>query len=55
MNYIKQVFNATNLDMAKDICLSKDVRYPNKFEDETQFLINFIKEKKIKRKFKTNL
>jgi ubiquinone/menaquinone biosynthesis C-methylase UbiE len=47
MNYIKQVFNATNLDMAKDICLSKDVRYPNKFEDETQFLINFIKEKKI--------
>ena len=47
MNYIKQVFNATNLDMAKDICLSKDVRYPNKFEEETQFLINFIKEKKI--------
>jgi 2-polyprenyl-3-methyl-5-hydroxy-6-metoxy-1,4-benzoquinol methylase len=47
MNYIKQVFDATNLDMAKNICLSKDDRYPNKFEEETQFLINFIKERQI--------
>jgi len=47
MNYIKQVFDATDLEMAKNICLSKDIRYPNKFEEETEFLINFIKEKKI--------
>jgi 2-polyprenyl-3-methyl-5-hydroxy-6-metoxy-1,4-benzoquinol methylase len=47
MNYIKQVFDATDLEVAKNICLSKDIRYPNKFEEETQFLINFIKEKKI--------
>lgn len=47
MNYIKQVFDAIDLEVAKNICLSKDIRYPNKFEEETQFLINFIKEKKI--------
>lgn len=47
MNYIKQVFDATDLEIAKNICLSKDARYPNKFEEETQFLIDFIKKQKI--------
>lgn len=45
--YIKQVFDTTDLEMAKNICLSKDIRYPNKFEEETQFLINFLKDKNI--------
>jgi 2-polyprenyl-3-methyl-5-hydroxy-6-metoxy-1,4-benzoquinol methylase len=44
MNYIRQVFDATDLEIGKQICLSKDVRYPNKFEEETQFLIDFIKQ-----------
>lgn len=47
MNYIKQVFDATDLEIAKNICLSKDIRYPNKFEEETQFLIEFIKQKEL--------
>lgn len=45
--YIRQVFDTTDLEMAKNICLSKDIRYPNKFEEETKFLIDFIKEKNI--------
>jgi len=45
--YIKQVFDPTDLEMAKNICLSKDIRYPNKFEEETQFLIDFLKNKKL--------
>lgn len=45
--YIKQVFDTTDLEVAKNICLSKDVRYPNKFEEETEFLINFLKNRKI--------
>jgi 2-polyprenyl-3-methyl-5-hydroxy-6-metoxy-1,4-benzoquinol methylase len=44
MNYIRQVFDATDLETGKQICLSKDIRYPNKFEEETQFLIDFIKQ-----------
>jgi 2-polyprenyl-3-methyl-5-hydroxy-6-metoxy-1,4-benzoquinol methylase len=44
MNYIRQVFDATDLETGKQICLSKDIRYPNKFEEETQFLIEFIKQ-----------
>lgn len=47
MNYIKQVFEPTEMEMAKGICLSTDIRYPNKFEEETEFLINFIKDEKL--------
>jgi 2-polyprenyl-3-methyl-5-hydroxy-6-metoxy-1,4-benzoquinol methylase len=45
--YIRQVFDTTDLEIAKNICLSKDIRYPNKFEEETKFLIDFIRDKAI--------
>jgi ubiquinone/menaquinone biosynthesis C-methylase UbiE len=45
--YIKQVFDTTDLEVAKNICLSKDSKYPNKFKEETKFLIDFLKNKKI--------
>ncbi len=43
-DYIKEVFNPTSLQHAKDICLTPDFNDPNKFENETRFLINFLKE-----------
>ena len=42
--YIKEVFNPTSLQHAKDICLTPDSSDPNKFENETRFLIDFLKE-----------
>lgn len=42
--YIKEVFDVVTLAQAKNVVLSDDPSNPNKFEYETQFLINTIKE-----------
>lgn len=47
MNYISQIFTPTSLEHAKNICLTPDSRDPDKFVEETNFFINFIKEKQI--------
>lgn len=41
MTYFKQVFDAENLEQAKNIVITPD-NNPNKFEEETQWLINFL-------------
>ncbi len=42
MTYIKETFDAQSLEHAKDIVLSPDPAHPNKFEEETQYLVDFI-------------
>jgi len=44
MNYISQVFTPTSLEHAKNICLTPDQSDPDKFINETNFFINFVKE-----------
>ena len=46
MAYIKETFYPKSIEHAKDICLSPDSSKPNKFLDETKFLVDFLKEKK---------
>jgi SAM-dependent methyltransferase len=43
MTYLKEAFDPTDLDHAKDIVLSPDPTNPEKFEEETAFLVDFIK------------
>lgn len=44
MNYISQVFTPTSLEHAKNICLTPDQSDPDKFVNETNFFINFVKK-----------
>jgi 2-polyprenyl-3-methyl-5-hydroxy-6-metoxy-1,4-benzoquinol methylase len=47
VNYISQIFTPTSLEHAKNICLTPDQNDPNKFVNETNFLINFLKENQL--------
>jgi 2-polyprenyl-3-methyl-5-hydroxy-6-metoxy-1,4-benzoquinol methylase len=42
MPYIKEVFDVTTLDHAKHVVLTSDPNDPNKFERETNFLVEVI-------------
>ena len=42
MNYIKQVFDVTTFDQAKHVVLTKDPNNPNKFDNETNYLVEKI-------------
>ena len=42
--YIKEVFNSETLEQAKNTCLTFDASDPNKFENETRFLVDFLKQ-----------
>ena len=42
MPYIKEVFQPTNLQHAKDICLSPDSNDPDKFQKETDFFVEWL-------------
>ena len=46
-NYIKEVFDSATFEQAKNTCLTFDPSDPNKFENETRFLIDFLKEHKL--------
>ena len=46
MAYIKETFYPNSVEHAKDICLTPDPSKPNKFIDETKFLVDFLKENK---------
>lgn len=43
MTYINEVFDVYTFDQAKNVVLTNDINNPNKFESETQFLIDVIK------------
>ena len=47
MPYIKEVFDVTTFEHAKDVVLTPDPDNPKKFEDETNFLVNTIAKQKI--------
>jgi len=47
MPYIKEVFDVTTFEHAKHVVLTSDPDNPNKFENETNFLINTIAEQNI--------
>lgn len=47
MAYLKIAFNADNLDSAKNVVLTPDHNFPNKFEEETKYLIDTIISKNI--------
>jgi 2-polyprenyl-3-methyl-5-hydroxy-6-metoxy-1,4-benzoquinol methylase len=42
MTYIKQVFDVTTFDQAKHVVLTKDPDNPNKFDNETNYLVEKI-------------
>jgi cyclopropane fatty-acyl-phospholipid synthase-like methyltransferase len=44
MPYIKQVFDVTTFDQAKHVVLTSDPNNPNKFDNETNYLIEQIAE-----------
>ena len=44
MPYIKEVFDVSTFDHAKNVVLTPDPNNPSKFENETNFLINTIAE-----------
>jgi 2-polyprenyl-3-methyl-5-hydroxy-6-metoxy-1,4-benzoquinol methylase len=44
MPYIKEVFDVTTFEHAKHVVLTSDPNNPNKFENETNFLIDTIAE-----------
>lgn len=44
MPYIKQTFDVTTFPQAKNVVLSDDPKNPKKFEEETQFLVDTIKQ-----------
>lgn len=46
-SYYKKTFDPQSLEHAKDICLSPNVNDPNKFENETNFLIDFLKKENL--------
>jgi 2-polyprenyl-3-methyl-5-hydroxy-6-metoxy-1,4-benzoquinol methylase len=41
--YFKEVFNPHSIEHAKEICLTSDLIDDNKFENETKYLIDFLK------------
>lgn len=43
-SYLKAAFDPVNLAHAKDIVLSPDPLHPNKFSEETEFLVDFIEK-----------
>lgn len=45
MNYIKEVFEVQTFDHAKHVVLTSDPDNPNKFKQETEFLVDKILEK----------
>ena len=45
MNYLKEAFYPNNIESAKDICIIPDPKKPNKFNEETHFLIKFLNSK----------
>jgi ubiquinone/menaquinone biosynthesis C-methylase UbiE len=47
MAYIKEVFDVTTFEHAKDVVLTPDPDNPNKFENETNFLTNTIAKQNI--------
>ena len=47
MPYIHEVFLPQTIDAAKQAALSADPADPQKFEKETQFLVDFLKEKNL--------
>jgi 2-polyprenyl-3-methyl-5-hydroxy-6-metoxy-1,4-benzoquinol methylase len=47
VNYIHQIFTPTSLEHAKNICLTPDSNDPDKFTQETNYLIDFLKEKNL--------
>lgn len=44
MPYVKEVFDVTTFDQAKNVVLTNDPDNPKKFEQETKFLVNTIAE-----------
>ena len=42
MRYAEEVFSTTTLEQAKNIVLTTDPDNPNKFQEETDFLVNTI-------------
>jgi len=42
MSYLKEAFYPDNMESAKDICITPDPKKPNKFNEETHFLIKFL-------------
>ena len=47
MPYIKEVFDVTTFEQAKDVVLTPDPDNPKKFEDETNFLVDTIAKQNI--------
>lgn len=47
MPYIKEVFDVTTFEQAKNVVLTNDPDNPKKFENETNFLINVIQEQNL--------
>ena len=47
MRYIKEVFDVASLEYAKHVVLTSDPANPQKFEKETNFLINAISDQSI--------
>jgi len=47
MPYIKEVFDVTTFEHAKHVVLTSDPENPNKFENETNFLVDTIAKQKI--------
>lgn len=48
--YVKEVFDVGTIDHAKHVVLTSDPNNPNKFEQETQFLIDVIRKQDIIKK-----
>ena len=42
MSYLKEAFYPNDMESAKDICIIPDPKKPNKFNEETHFLIKFL-------------
>ena len=42
MSYLKEAFYPNDMESAKDICITPDPQKPNKFNEETHFLIKFL-------------
>ena len=47
MAYIKEAFYPSSIQHAMDICLTPDSSNPNKFHDETKFLVDFLADQKL--------
>lgn len=45
--YYKEVFEPKSMENAMSTCLTPDDNDPNKFENETKFLVNFLKDQQL--------